>query len=57
VLEADCGVHAGLAERAVDDTKFHKVLDVRNVKNQILQAAPPGPPALSGKQLRRVPLS
>src|SRR6516164_1009984 len=23
VLEADCGVHAGLAERAVDDAKFH----------------------------------
>ena len=24
VLEADCGVHAGLAEGAVDDTKFHR---------------------------------
>src|SRR6516165_4624766 len=23
VLEADCGVHTGLAERAVDDAKFH----------------------------------
>jgi hypothetical protein len=25
VLEADCGVHAGLTERAVDDAKFHRV--------------------------------
>jgi hypothetical protein len=24
VLEADCSVHAGLAERAVDDAKFHR---------------------------------
>ena len=24
VLEADCGVHAGLAEGAVDDSKFHR---------------------------------
>jgi hypothetical protein len=23
VLEANCGVYAGLAERAVDDAKFH----------------------------------
>src|ERR1700736_3791571 len=42
VLEADCGVHAGLAERAVDDAKFHRFWISGTLKTKFCKLHRPG---------------
>jgi hypothetical protein len=42
VLEADCGVHAGLTERAVDNAKFHRSWMFGTLKTKFCELHRPG---------------
>src|SRR5258708_1698123 len=42
VLEADCSVHAGLAERAIDDAKFHRFWMFGTLKTKFCKLHLPG---------------